>query len=166
MVKNLACGIITLAFAIGYLIQAAALPTSALADPVGASGFPMLIGWTMVAASVLLLIRTLIGMGRRERPAVNGEEDADDSEIWAAPGHATARAAGLVVIAAFFLLILPVAGYVVSLFLMIAAVALYQGQPLTWRLGLIAAGGAICLWVLFALTLNLPLPAGIWADFL
>lgn len=163
MVKNFACGIITLALAIGYLIEAAALPTSALADPVGASGFPMLIGWTMACASVILLLRTGVEALRGKRTA---DANTDDSEIWATPLRTTARAAGLVGIAALFLLILPVAGYLLSLFLMIGAVAMYQGRSLSWRLGLVAAGGAVFLWLLFVVVLNLPLPAGIWADFL
>jgi hypothetical protein len=149
--------------AIGYLVQAAALPTSALADPVGASGFPMLIGWTMAGASVVLLLRTGVEALWSKRTA---EADTDGSEIWATPLRTTARAAGVVAIAAVFLLILPFAGYLLSLFLLIGAVAIYQGRPPSWRIGLVAGSGAVFLWLLFVVVLNLPLPAGIWTDLL
>lgn len=157
MAKDVACGVITLAIAVLYLFAAAALPTSALGDDVGASGFPMLIGWTLAGVSLLLIGQGLWAWLQRRAAA------AETSGVWAHPGRAVRRAAGVVAIAAAFLLALETLGYVLSLALMIAAISIYQGMPPSWRVAQVAAGGAVGFWLLFVWALGIPLPAGIWA---
>lgn len=163
MTKNMACGLITLGLAVAYLFAAAALPTSALADAVGSAGFPMLIGWALAGVSVLLIARSALPLLSRQKDADTAETDQG---IWATPLRTSLRAGGLVAIAAAFLLLLPVVGYIVSLFLMIGAVAVYYGAAPSWRTALVAAGGGVLFWLLFVIVLDIPLPPGFWARLL
>ena len=162
--KNIVCGALTLLLGVVYLIEARRLPVSALADAVGASGFPVLIAWSLIVIAVFMLAQSAISLasGRGEEAA----GDDSDRGVWADPRRATLRAAGLTAIAAALLVLMPIIGYMVSLMLMLAAVAVYQGKPLGREVVSVAVGGAVALWLLFVLILNIPLPAGVFEDLL
>jgi len=153
--RNVALGLITLSLAAAYLVATLDVPRSILDGPVGARGFPNLIGWSLVCASVLLIARSLLF---RQKAASDGEAD---NQEWASPGRAALRAAGLAAIAVAYLLVLPVLGYLLSTFLLIAVGVLYQEwRAPAWALA-VAASGSFVFWLLFAQLLRIPLPAGL-----
>ena len=163
--KNIVCGALTLLLGVVYLVEARRLPDSALSDGVGASGFPVLIAWSLIVIAVFMLAQSALlrASGRRGGGA---DDDRSDHGIWVDPRRATLRAAGLAAIAAAFLFLMPILGYMASLMLMLAAVAIYQGKPFGREVASVAVGGALALWLLFVLTLNIPLPAGVFEDLL
>ena len=67
----------------------------------------------------------------------------------------------------------PWVGYLVSIALLIAATAWYQGGTVTGerdtahparRILLVAASGAVVLWLLFVVLLGIPQPSGVWSE--
>lgn len=161
MLKNVICGAITLIVGIVYIIEARRLPESSLSDEIGASGFPLLIGWALVALSVFL-----IGQSVLFRRQVQAEEAPSEDSVWNDPKFAAKRAAGLAAIAVAFLVLLPMAGYISALVVLIGASALYLGRPPGRDVAIVAVGGAIALWLLFVVILDIPLPAGIFEGLL
>jgi small-conductance mechanosensitive channel len=163
--RDVVLALIVLVVGAVYLVEAAKIPTSALSDNVGAGGFPTVIGWALTIAAAGLVVRALTTpAGTAEHHAAEPESAAaaDAGDVWAEPGRATRRAAGLAAIAAGFLLLLPYAGYLVCVALMIFAIAVYMGRPPAPATAGVAAGGAVFLWGLFVLLLDIPLPSGSW----
>jgi hypothetical protein len=70
------------------------------------------------------------------------------------------RAAGLMGILVAYLLAVPVAGYVLSVAGLIAAVAVYAGGRFGVVLVATAAIGAVAFWLMFKLLLGVPMPTG------
>jgi hypothetical protein len=155
MLRDLVCGAIALALASVYLFEASKIPVSALGDTVGSAGFPLILGFLLAGVAVLLLLQAFLSRTTAEGPSAAGDEAER-------PGFAFKRAAGLALIAAAFIAILPFGGYVVAVALMLAAVMLYQGLPFSGRTTLVAGVGALALFGLFGLLLGIPLPKGPW----
>jgi putative tricarboxylic transport membrane protein len=162
MVRDLACGLIALVLAILYLHETSQIQVSALGDAVGSAGFPLILGWMLAGAGAVLIVQALV----RARFAGGAAAAADAAETEARPGHAFRRAAGLVAIAAAFVALLPILGYVLAVALMLAAAMLYQGLPFARHTLLVAVAGAAFLYGLFGLLLGIPVPRGIWLPLL
>jgi putative tricarboxylic transport membrane protein len=162
MRKDLVCGLIALALAGVYLNEATKIQVSALGDTVGAGGFPLILGSLLAVAALLLLLQSFLARrsAGADGPSAEVEGEAES------PGYGVRRAAGLTVIAAAFIAMLPLGGYVVAVALLLAAVMLYQGLPFSRRTILVAGGGAIFLYGLFGLLLGIPVPRGLWASLL
>lgn len=158
MAKDFICGLILLALAAVYLYGANGMPVSLLDDAVGSSGFPVILGWALAVMSIVLL-----GQASVTRFTSNIE---DKEPVFERPLYATLRAGGIVMLAAAFLLLLPLVGYICSLIFLIGAISLYQGQLPSWRIAAVAVGGAITLYLIFVRLLNIPLPSGFWPRFL
>jgi hypothetical protein len=165
MTKDLACGLVAMVFAAIYILAASGLRTSLLGDSVGSAGFPKIIGWGLAITGLLLVLQTLWGRFRGRSAA--GPQGWIPSEAFAlGAGRATLRAAGVVAIIIAYLMLLHPLGYILSIALMVGAVALYLGAPPTWRAAATAALGGVALWLLFVVLLDIPLPAGILAGLL
>jgi putative tricarboxylic transport membrane protein len=165
MTKDVACGLVAIVVAAVYLFAASGLRSSPLGDSVGSAGFPKIIGWGLAVAGLLLVLQTLWATLRGRAAA--GAQGWIPSEAFAAgAGRATLRAAGVVAIVVAYLVLLQPLGYILSVGLMVGAVALYLGTPATWRVAAMAAIGGVALWLLFVVLLDIPLPAGITAGWL
>ena len=161
--KNIVCGLLTLALGVFYLHEARDLPRSALSDAVGASGFPVLIAYSLITISIFMLGQSALQIvaGRRGATVDNAEADRG---IWADPRKATLRAIGLAAITAGFLFLMPIIGYMASLIVMLAAVAVFQGRQFGREVAAVAIGGAVALWILFVLILEISLPSGVFEN--
>ncbi len=155
MMRNVALGLITLSLAVAYLVATLDVPRSALDGPVGARGFPNLIGWTLAGVSLLLIAHSLL-----VRPAAR-EGGEETSEAWATPGPTALRAAGFTAIAVAYLIALPILGYVISTCLLIAAGVRYQDRRPMGQVLIVSVVGAVAFWLLFVKLLGIPLPAGL-----
>lgn len=160
MTKDMTLGVITLLFAGFYISQAAAIPTSALGDSVGAGGVPLILGWIMAAAGVLLIAHDL--WMRRAGPY----DPAPVSAAFEDPRRLVIVAGGVVLITIAYLAILRPLGYIPATALFLAALFVYQRVPMTARVALVPVGGAVVLWLLFDAFLGIDLPAGILAGVL
>lgn len=165
MTRDLACGLLTMAIAAVYLVETAGLRTSLLGDTVGTAGFPKIIGWGMGAVGFLLVLQAL--RAQRRGKAASGPTGWMPSEAFqGGAGRAALRAAGVVAIVVGYLLLFHPLGYLLSVGLMLAAAAHFLGAPLTWRLPVVAALGAVALWLLFGVLLQIPLPTGVLSGWL
>ena len=160
MTKDMTLGVITLLFAGFYISQAAAIPTSALGDSVGAGGVPLILGWTLAAAGVLLIVHDL--WARR----TGSYEPAPVSAAFQEPRRLVVVAGGVVLITIVYLAILRPLGYIPATVLFLAAMLIYQRVPMKAGTALVPVGGAVALWLLFDAFLGIDLPAGILAGVL
>ncbi len=149
MRNDLAVGVLALAVAAVYYYFTSDIPRSLLSDEVGAEGLPKLYAVVLGLLGVLL-----IGKSFAARAAATNEEGGT-SGLWP---HA--RAAGLLVLGAGYLLLIGSLGYLLTIFLLIGAVALYSGAALNVKLISISAAGAVVFWLVFAWLFEMHLPAG------
>jgi hypothetical protein len=138
--RDLACAALGLALAAAYWMAAHALPTSSLADAVGAEGVPKSL------AAVLALFSLLVGLRALRR--------RDESRERKSHGRALLIAA----IGFAYLLVVPFAGYLVSIALLAAVAALHYGAPRRPGVALFGVGTALVLWLVFGALLDIALP--------
>jgi hypothetical protein len=148
MNRDAVLGAAGLAAAAAYWRAADLLPVSLLADEVGADGVPKALALALGLLSLLVLAR-----GLALRPAAAGGGAGAGPHLWAA---------AIVGLGAFYALAAPWLGYVLALGCLIAATAILFGMRPHPRLALVAAGGAIFFWGLFAKFLGITMPAGLW----
>jgi putative tricarboxylic transport membrane protein len=148
-------GLLGLVLAAGYAWMAARLPESLLADAVGPQGLPRAYAIVLAALSLVLLLR-----------AIASRQSAVEPTSAPTGAHSVRRAAGLLALGGLYLLVVPWAGYVVSIAALIAATTWYQGGRFSPRIALVAAGGAAVFWLLFVVLLGVPHPSGLWPDLL
>lgn len=148
-------GIALLVVAVLYWLGADAIPKSPLADGVGADGLPKALAYALGILSLALIGRSIV----LERTAV-----ARTEEERAADRHAHKRAAGMFVIGILYLVALPYLGYVLSISLLVAAAAWYNGKTPGPTLLAVAIGTAVFFYFLFVRFLDIALPPGLWPD--
>jgi uncharacterized membrane protein len=81
---------------------------------------------------------------------------------WQGQGRVILRASGLLGLGIGYLIIVKFLGYLLSIMVLLFTVALYQGARLSWRVAAISACGAVLLWAVFVLLLDVPMPSGIF----
>ena len=152
MKRDLVTAVIGLALAIGYYMVASDIASGQLADDVGPDGLPRIYAWMLGGLSMLLGARALL-----QRAATSPASGEDE-------GHAAIRALGLLLIACAYVAAVPFLGYTLTITVVIAVAALYQGGRLSWPLALTSALGAAALWYVFVYLLHIAQPEGIWPD--
>jgi hypothetical protein len=135
-----------------YVAYARQIEDGMLADEVGAAGVPSAVGLLMMLASVALLLKA-----SRRRAGPVGERAQED-----APWAAHKLALYLLAVLAAYVLVLPVAGYWVSVALLIGAVSALVGARDRKVILACSVLGASGLYTLFTLLLKIRLPAGLW----
>jgi hypothetical protein len=143
-------GIATTVIGLIYLFLAFQIRASALADSTGPAGLPKAYGMIVIGLGIILSIEALI-----RGPGAEDDRRHDHRAIL--------RAGGLFLIGVAYLLVVPYAGYVSTIALLIIAVAVYQGVARSPRLLVIGGGGALALWAIFTGLLGIPMPAGLLA---
>jgi len=151
-------GLLGLLLSIAYVMHARTIEDSMLADAVGAAGVPIGVGVMLALASLALFLKTWRTTGAAD--AASNDEEAGASE------HPHAMAAGLLAILAVYVALLPVLGYVVSIGLLIGAVAWFAGarKPVSVVACMVVAGPL--LWLMFDWALEIRLPVGLWPQWL
>ena len=142
-------GAVVAVFAVAYTAQARALEDSLLADAVGAGGVPQAAGLVLLVAALALLGKA--GLARAAAP----------------PGAAVgarqiALGAALVAVLVVYVLLLPGLGYIVSVSLLVGAVAWLAGARDRRAVGLCTALSGLALWAMFEWALKIRMPAGSW----
>lgn len=158
-------GLVMLAIAVLYWLGADAIRISALDGPVGAAGLPKALAYGLgffalvLIARSLLLQRTAAGAGEARAPSPGA---TDEMRVTDVAKHL--RALGMLALGIVYLLIVPYAGYALSVMILLAAVAIYNGAALSPRLAATVALGAVFFYLLFVRFLDIPLPPGLWPD--
>ena len=145
--RDAALGAVALAVAAAYGYAARDLPQSLLADPVGASGLPVLYAIALAALALVLIVRTLLSRAGEATPG-----DASHA------GHV--RALGLLLPGVAYVVLVGTLGYFATILLLIVAVAWYTGARAGATLFAIGLAGAVAMWATFVLLFGIPLPAG------
>ena len=149
--KDVLSGGILLVVAGAYYWATLQIPDSSLSDEVGAQGLPRILALLLAGLAALIVFRGLV-MARKAAVAAGPEE-----------GEAPLpRALGLLAIAASYIVVAPLVGFGPGLALLIAAVALFEGMRLSWRMAVVAAAGAFAFWLLFVRLLGVEQPASLW----
>ena len=138
-------------FALAYIASARAIEDSLLADAVGAGGVPQAAGMVLLLASVALLIKSWFASPARGTVA---------STTVAQPRPRRLVSAALVAVMLAYALALPLLGYIVSVSLLVPAVALLGGARRILPLALCTALSGLALWALFDLVLKVRMPVG------
>lgn len=158
MNRDIVCGCLTLVLAVAYYLVAAAIPESMLADSVGPQGLPKAYGIALAILSLLLIVSGVLARGK-SRLAAKG---ISQTQTMVSDRMAAFRAAGMLLIGAAYVVILPWAGYIVSVILLIVAAAWYQERNYMRWLIPTAVAGAVCFWLIFVQLLEIAEPAGLW----
>ena len=149
-------GVLGILVSASYIAYARQIEDSLLADEVGAAGVPTAVGLVMMLAAAGLLLKA-----RRPSAAPVGDGAKADTP-WAAHWLALA----LLGVLAAYVLVLPVAGYWVSVALLIGAVSALVGACDRKVILACSVLGASGLFTLFTLLLNIRLPAGLWPSWM
>jgi putative tricarboxylic transport membrane protein len=139
-----------------YVAYARQIEDGLLADEVGAAGVPSAVGLLMMLASVALLLKA------SRRNTVQVSEVAQEDTSWSAHWLALY----LLGVLAAYVLVLPVAGYWVSVALLIGAVSALVGARDVKVILACSVLGASGLYALFSLLLNIRMPAGLWPSWM
>lgn len=145
-------GVLGILVAASYVAYARQIEDGMLADEVGAAGVPSAVGLLMMLASVALLLKA----SRRSTAQVG--EMAQEDTSWSAHWLALA----LLGVLAAYVLVLPVAGYWISVALLIGAVSALVGARDRKVIAACSVLGASGLYTLFTLLLKIRMPAGLW----
>lgn len=155
MRSNLIAGVVLLAFSVIFWLGADAIPKSRLGGSVGADGLPKTLAIALGVLSLGLIAQTLLMARAAPAAAVERESRTERRNL-----HL--RALGMIVIGAVYVAVVPYLGYVLSIALLLLAVALYNGKRASRGLVLFTILGAVVFYVLFVQILDVPLPAGFW----
>ena len=142
-----------------YILSAQGIEDSLLADGVGASGVPMGVGIVLLLASFFLFVKSLKNKAAMDELPYSGE-----TEVPAAKGskHPHAMALGLILILASYVFLLPLLGYVVSVGILVGAVAWFAGARRYTSLLMCSVLAGPLLWLVFDWALEIRLPVGLW----
>ena len=152
MARQLTCSVILLMIAAGYYSVASHIGRSALADEVGPAGLPVVYALVLATVALALAATALF------RPLLLRTVAASAAAGEPTLGFLLRRAGGVFAIGVGYVLIVPLAGYFLTLVLVIAAMALYQGERASARLATAAVAGAAVFWLLFVGLLGVPMP--------
>ena len=138
-------------FALAYIAAARSIEDNLLADAVGAGGVPQAAGVALLLASLALLIKSWFA--RKSR-------DAAPAGAVTEPWRRLRISALLVSVLLAYALVLPLLGYIVSVSLLVLAVALLAGARRRLPLALCTATSGIAMWAIFDLALKVRMPVG------
>lgn len=156
---NVVFSVLLLGFGIVYYVGASRIPTNAFEDPVGASGYPMLIAAVIILLSATNLVYSasrLVAARRSHKSA--GALNADTK---AAARRDLKPAATLLFTIIIFLAIFETAGYFLATTLFLLAVILQGGTRPSWFPVVTAAAGALVFHLFFGELLGVRLPDGL-----
>jgi hypothetical protein len=157
MLKDRIAGAVLLALSGGYYWMASTINRSQLSDVVGASAFPMALAVVLAVLSCVLMMSGVL----KKAPASSAEERA---AVVAKDLHGFARAGGTLAIGIGFLVIIPYAGYIIAVAMLLLATLLYFHERLSWGIVLVSVAGALILWLMFRAIFEIPVPPGVWPD--
>jgi Tripartite tricarboxylate transporter TctB family len=165
-IGNIVFAAILFLFGIIYYCASVDIPSNMLEDPVGASGFPRLVAALVIGLSVIILVQSVTKWrGARTSAGLADPGRADDASVDDETGSDTfaqfRKSAILFLTVVVFLVLFDIAGYAISVALLLLAVFLLNGTRFGWMPVMTAILGAICFHLFFGELLGVRLPAGI-----
>jgi hypothetical protein len=148
MRRDIVSAAILLCIAAAYYAASTTIPSSTLEDGVGPRGLPL------VLAVLLAMVAIVIGVRGLVMAPVSAEAAKDAEAPWP-------RAIGMLVIGALYIPVANFLGYWLALFILLLAVSLYEGMKPSWRMLVVALGGATFFFLLFDVLLGIRVPQGV-----
>lgn len=156
MNKDALSGLVLILIAGLYYAAAGQIADSTLSDEVGADGLPRMLSIALAGLGLLLVLRSLLAVRRASVPR---SEEAAEARL--------PRAVGFLLFGAAYVLALPYLGYLVSVALLLGAIALFERADRPWMVPVVAIGGAVLYWAIFAKLLGVNQPVGsLWKGLL
>ena len=146
MRRDAVLGSATLALGALYYWLADSVTVSTLADPIGPQGLPKIYALGLIALSLTLIATSARSV--QSRPP----NPASRTGLY--------RPLGMLLIGVAYVVIVPYAGYMLSIAAVIATTIYYQGGALTRRTVLVALAGGVFFWVLFVVLMGITQPPG------
>lgn len=159
LTRNFAGGLAAMILGGSYLSYANTLRVSSLADSFGPRGMPLIYGGLMLGLGLILMVQAIVTHLR-----LPADQRPDLREEWKGQRRKVAWAAGLMMLAVAYVLLVSFLGYLIALALLIGAVVMYLGVPPGWRPVAISIAGAVVLWLIFVVVLDVSMPSGLLAD--
>ncbi|MYZ48632.1 tripartite tricarboxylate transporter TctB family protein [Propylenella binzhouense] len=157
MSRDFYVGLVILAGAALYWTAAGRIPISFLDGVVTASTMPRTLA-LVLGMLALALMGQSVAARLRNSPAAPAEDG--ERPTWRQHG----RALGMLAIGIGFLAALPVLGYALSVGLLLAVAAFFNGRQRPLPLLAFGLLGAILFYALFVLVLRVPMPGGVWPE--
>ncbi len=165
--KDFWVGLVMLAGSAIYWMGAGSIPISPLDGEVNAAAMPKFLAVVLAVLSLILMLKAVLIRPLDQKSEATDQEAAPEVQEsqQTTPGQSRLyqhlRASGLIMIGIGYMLILPYLGYLLSIALLLIAIALYMGEKLTGRLLMISAGLAVGFQLFFVQLLHIQLPYGI-----
>jgi len=157
--RDLVAALALICLALAYGWQAQQIPGSSLIGKgIGAGAVPTGLAIALAFFSVILVLRSTLGLRRLRRAGAPPEEKPPLAQAM----RPHVRAFGMLVIGGVFISLLSELGYLVSIALLLGATAWYNGQRKLKSLLAFAVGCALLYDLLFVQLLGIALPPGIW----
>jgi preprotein translocase subunit SecG len=164
MPSSVIAGVALLVLSGAYWMGSNMIAQSSMSGSVGADGLPKLLAIVLAVLSVILIVQSLV---MRRLAAASQEvakevavEEGGEVDEFTRRGHVLAVI--LLAITIVYSLILPYAGYAVSIGFLLLAVALFYGRRPSVGLFAFVAIGAGCFHLIFVTLLGVRMPVGIW----
>lgn len=156
--KDIASSLFMLGIAVAYWLGANRIPVSPLEGQVGAAGFPKLLALSLGILALIRLGQTALLARRSGRSLSTVGTGEKLLAIW----REHRPALGMLGLGIGYVLLLPILGYALSIALLIASVAIYNGRRPTLSLAIVAIAGTAALYLIFVWLLGVDMPEGIW----
>lgn len=156
---NIIFSVLLLGFGIVYYVGSSRIPTNAFEDPVGASGYPMLIAAVVILLSAANLVQSTSRLITARRSGT--AKAAPDAAAKAMALRDFGPAATLLVTIIIFLAIFETAGYLLAITLFLLAVIFQRGTSFGWIPVVTAVVGALVFHLFFGELLGVSLPVGL-----
>jgi putative tricarboxylic transport membrane protein len=141
-----------------YYSVASVIPKSMLSDEIGPGGVPAVVGLAAMVVSVLIMLKALV-VWNQERHAAKLASPVV-TEAAAETGGSHWLSLILVLVLVSLIVILPILGYVTSIFLLIMVSAALSGHAKNLKLLAFSLVSSVTLYVIFHFVMSVKLPKG------
>ena len=141
-----------------YYSVASVIPKSMLSDEIGPGGVPAAVGLAAMVVSVLIMLKSLLAWNR-DRLAAKAAGSVNTDQAEEEVGSHWLRVITALVLV-LLIVILPILGYLTSIFLLIMVSALLAGHTKSLKLVAFSLTSSITLYVIFQFVMGVKLPKG------
>lgn len=142
-----------------YYSVASTIPKSMLSDEIGPGGVPAVVGLAAMVVSVLIMLKALVAWNQERLAAKVASPVATDEAKEAGQSHWLSVILVLVLVSV--IVVLPILGYITSIFLLIMASAALAGHDKNLKLIVFSLISSVTLYVIFHFAMGVKLPKGL-----
>ena len=141
-----------------YYSVASVIPKSMLSDEIGPGGVPAVVGLAAMVVSVLIMLKAMVVWNQERLAAKLASPVTTDEAAEAVGSHWLS--VSLVLVLVSLIVILPILGYIISIFLLIMVSAALSGHAKNLKLLVFSLVSSVTLYVIFQVIMSVKLPKG------